>query len=230
MSKKYLALAIVFIAILGVIIGAVFDVWSNSFRCGGAAVEPDSILALNYYHGHDFEEENGTGLYILELGVGPNPEDYDDCDTSPMVPLNQITFSLRDAGGNVNFSGNLAEIDESYLGNDAYWMSKSENVSKDNGTLFPVHFINSIDESWGEKNYGAFTKPVRCEKNVCSTCAEVLEPCRGSHDNLYLSKGDKIVIYGSGSEADGPASEGWSIEFNLSRFGYGGYWGYFELF
>ena len=229
MSTTIKSLAIALIVILGITIaGAVYYIWSESQLCGQAGVVPDSILALNSYHGHVFEKENGTGFYILELGVGPNPEDYDyPCATSPMIPLNQINFSLRDADGNMNFSSTLAEIDESYLGNDAYWTSKSENVSKDNGTLFPVHFINSIDESWGEKNYGAFTEPVRCEENVCSTCAEVLNPCRGSHDDLYLSKGDKIVIYGSGSEADGPASEGWSIMFTLSRFGDN--WGEFEL-
>ncbi len=226
MGKKSVALVIAFIAILGVIIVAVVDVWSNSFLCGGAAVEPDSILWNNYHSGHDFEEENGTGLYILELAVGPNLEDYDyDCATSPMVPLNQIIFRLKDATGNDHFSGTLAEIDESYLGNDEYSTSKSENVSKDNGTLFPVHFINSIDESWGEKNYGAFTIPVRCEDWSTGN----LSPCRGSHDDLYLTKGDKIVIYGSGSEADGPAREGWSIDFTLSRFGGFGSWGEFEL-
>ena len=49
MGQKSVALVIAFIAILGVIIVAFVDVWSNSFLCGGAAVEPDSILWNNYH-------------------------------------------------------------------------------------------------------------------------------------------------------------------------------------
>ena len=35
----------------------------------------------------------------------------------------------------------------------------------------------------------------------------------------YVSKGDKIMVYGSGSEADGPASEGWKIKLKYTWTG-----------
>ena len=75
-------------------------------------------------------------------------------------------------------------------------VNQSSNVSKDNGTLFPVHFVNSIDNSLGE-NYS--DGPACISKS-------------------YLSKGDKIVVYGSGSEADGPASGGWTLRLTFFPF------------
>ena len=95
----------------------------------------------------------------------------------------------------------MSEIDVSFSGNDENKVSKSENLSKDNGTLFPVHFVNSIDESLGEK----YSDSATCD--------------RGCFRNTYLSKGDKIMVYGSGSEADGPASEGWKIKLKHTRSG-----------
>jgi len=189
-SKKYLALAIVFIAILGVIIaGVVYTILSESYLCGQAGVAPDT----GFLSESEFVEVNGTGLYVMELSTGPNLPDDDPC-APELLTINEVRLYLLDPEGNAYFDAVLSEIDVSFSGNNENWVSKSENVSKDNGTLFPVHFVNSIDESLGEK----YSDSPTCD--------------RSCFRHTYLSKGDKIMVYGSGSEADGPASEGWKIK------------------
>ena len=199
MSKTIKSFVIAFIAILGVTIaGVVYTIWSGSYLCGQAGVAADT----GFLSESEFVEENGTGLYVMELGTGPNLADYDDpCDPS-LVTINQIGVDLLDPDGNKYFHAVLTEIDVSFSGNDDYWKSTSENVSKDNGTLFPVHFVNSIDESLGEK----YSDLPACDRYCFS--------------NTYLSKGDKIIVYGSGSEADGPASGGWTIRLRETSLPY----------
>ena len=58
-----------------------------------------------------------------------------------------------------------------------------------------------IDESLGEKY---------SDSPICD---------RGCFRHTYVSKGDKIMVYGSGSEADGPASEGWKIKLKYTWTG-----------
>ena len=198
MSTTIKSLAIALIVILGITIaGAVYYIWSESQLCGQAGIWPNT----GFISENEFVEVNGTGLYVMELGTGPNLADYDYPCAPALININEVRLYLLDPEGNAHFDALLSEIDVSFSGNDENKVSKSENVSKDNGTLFPVHFVNSIDESLGEK----YSDSATCD--------------RGCFGNTYLSKGDKIMVYGSGSEADGPASEGWKIKLKHTRSG-----------
>ena len=148
MSTTIKSLAIVLVAILGITVaGAVYYIWSESHLCGQAGAWANT----GFISENEFVEVNGTGLYVMELGTGPNLADYDyDC-APELITISEVHLYLLDPEGNTYFDAVLSEIDVSFSGNDENRVSKSENVSKDNGTLFPVHFVNSIDESLGEK-------------------------------------------------------------------------------
>ena len=198
MSTTIKSLAIVLVAILGIAVaGAVYYIWSESHLCGQAGAWANT----GFISENEFVEVNGTGLYVMELGTGPNLADYDYPCAPSLITIIEVHLYLLDPEGNVHFNAVLGEIDVSFSGNDENWVSKAENVSKDNGTLFPVHFVNSIDESLGEKYSDSPTCDLRCFRHT------------------YISKGDKIMVYGSGSEADGPASEGWKIKLKHTRSG-----------
>ena len=200
MGQKSVALVIAFIAILGLIIAAVYYAWMSSPICGGAYSPPSS----SYLYESEFVEVNGTGLYTMELAAGPNPADYDDHCDPELITTTEIIVHLVDLEGNTHFQHSLYQLDVSFSGDECdsdfkdNMVNQSSNVSKDNGTLFPVHFVNSIDNSLGE-NYS--DGPACISKS-------------------YLSKGDKIVVYGSGSEADGPASGGWKLRLTFVYDGY----------
>jgi len=199
MSTTIKSLVIALIVILGITIaGAVYYIWSESQLCGLAQTGPNNT---GFISNNVFVEVNGTGLYVMELGTGPNLADYDyDC-APELITISEVHLYLLDPEGNTYFDAVLSEIDVSFSGNDENRVSKSENVSKDNGTLFPVHFVNSIDESLEEKY---------SDSPICD---------RGCFRHTYVSKGDKIMVYGSGSEADGPASEGWKIKLKYTWTG-----------
>ena len=159
--------------------------------CSAAYVSPSA----SFLNESEFEKGNGTGLYTMELAAGPNLADHDDPCDPEFIPTTQIRVYLLDLEGNTYFNAYLYQLDVSFSGDDCDsgfkddMVNQSSNVSKDNGTLFPVHFVNSIDDSLGE-NYS--------DGPACIS-------------KTYLSKGDKIVVYGSGSEADGPARGGWTL-------------------
>ena len=69
--------------------------------------------------------------------------------------------------------------------------------------LCSQYIVNSVDESLGEKY---------SDSQICD---------RGCFRHTYVSKGDKIMVYGSGSEADGPTSEGWKIKLKYTWTGDG---------
>ena len=202
MGQKSVALVIAFIAILGLIIAAVYYAWMSSPICGGAYSPPSS----SYIYESAFVEVNGTGLYTMELAAGPNPADYDDHCDPELITTTEIIVHLVDLEGNTHFQHSLYQLDVSFSGDECdsdfkdNMVNQSSNVSKDNGTLFPVHFVNSIDASLGEG------------------IPHALEP--DCLVKTYLSKGDKIVVYGSGSEADGPASGGWKLRLTFVYDGY----------
>ena len=192
MGKKSVALVISLIFVISLIVVAVGYIVSNSELCGGAYFSPDS----SFLHESEFEKGNGTGLYTMELAVGPNLANHDDDCDPELIKITQIRVSLLDLDWNVSYDAELYHIDVNrgrFSGDDCHYKdvltNHSSNVSKDNGTLFPVRFVNSIDASLGE-NYS--------DGPACIS-------------KTYLSKGDKIVVYGSGSEADGPASGGWTL-------------------
>ena len=154
MGKKGETLVIAFNAILGLIVVAVGYTLMSSPYCGGAYSPPIS----SYLYESEFVEVNGTGLYTMELAAGPNPADYDDYCDPELITTTEIIVHLVDLEGNTHFQSSLYQLDVSFSGDECdsdhkdNMVNQSSNVSKDNGTLFPVHFVNSIDNSLGE-NY-----------------------------------------------------------------------------
>ena len=72
-------------------------------------------------------------------------------------------------------------------------MDFSAEIANDNGTEFPIHFENQMDNDF--------------------------EKYSESRDELYLSVGDKIKVYGSGSEANGPAESDWTVRIKFTPTG-----------
>ena len=125
----------------------------------------------------DFEEINGTGVYVSEV-IGMEPSDNgkgDQCRNDNKVRLNEVDIYLFDNQGLTNFTGNLGSL-----------QNNSAEIANDNGTLYPIHFESSD---------------------------------LNSSSNPYLSVGDKIKVYGSGSEAKGPAENGWYIRIETIIWG-----------
>ena len=139
----------------------------------------------------EFEEINGTGIYVsevLEMRVGIN-----ECSNDDKIPLNWLDIYLLDNQGLTNFTENLWNLQDNYAGNISETVDLSAEIANDNGTEFPIHFENQIDndfEKYGDGKLG--------------------------EDELYLSVGDKIKVYGSGSEADGPAGSEWSVRIKFT--------------
>ena len=152
----------------------------------------------------DFEEINGTGVYVSEV-IGMEPSDNgkgDQCRNDKKVRLNEVDIYLFDNQGLRNFTGNLGSLQDNYAGNNSKRVDSSVEIANDNGTEFPIHFENQMDNDF--EKYG----------ESAPTWQEVVR-----EDELYLSVGDKIKVYGSGSEANGPAESGWSIRIKWIAWG-----------
>ena len=187
MEKKHLVYGILVILLVS---GSWWAyVWlSHPGLCGMAGSFPKITLT-------EFNEENQSGIYTIEVIDAYFPV---QCETQKLgVHVEKggsfLELILLDDTGNLFLSVKPADIDINYSGNDETWQNHSDNVSEDNGTIFPIHFSNEIDKSLGE------------EYDLWDPLGN--RPTYG----IYLSKGDKFMVYGSGSEADGPAGKGWSL-------------------
>jgi len=199
MGKTIKILAIALIAILGVTIAGVF----YNYAYGGCAIMNPPSPNIDFLLESEFEKGNGTGLYTMELAAGPNLANHDDDCDPELIKIDNIRVSLLELDGSTYYHAELYHIDVNrgrFSSDDCHTKdalaNHSSNILKDNGTLFPVHFVNSIDDSLGEG----------IPHKLVPDCLV----------KTYLSKGDKFVVYGSGSEADGPASGGWTIKFTIS--------------
>ena len=190
MEKKHLVYGILVILLVS---GSWWAyVWLSQPAClsGGTGNFPKITLT-------EFKEENQSGVYTIEV-IDAYVMDYDyNCELQKVgVRVTFLELILLDDSGETVLSVRPADIDINYSGNYETWQNHSGNVSKDNGTIFPIHFSNEIDKSLGEEY-------------------DIWDP-RGDRPTyaIYLSKGDKFMVYGSGSEADGPAESGWRLRLN----------------
>ena len=144
----------------------------------------------------EFEEINGTGVYVSEV-LEMDRGEMDQCSSDNKLAINSLDIYLFDnqhIDGPVsaaNFTGNLGSLQDNYAGNIEEKVNFSAEITNDNGTLTPIHFENQMDNDF--EKYGESSD------------------FRDNEDELYLSVGDKIKVYGSGSEANGPAESGWSL-------------------
>ena len=143
----------------------------------------------------EFKEEDNSGIYtteVLEIDVKEQP-----CQSGSsgwryfyLYLIDDEDLTYYDAIG--------ANIIDNYSGNNTFHWTQEElsfernlsaQISNDNGTVYPIHIQNEMTGDRETYNHSA----------------------RHPKDWLTVSVGDKIKIYGSGSEADGPAKEGWSL-------------------
>ena len=145
----------------------------------------------------EFKEENNSGIYTTEVlevseeSCGSRWEDF------YLYLIDDEDLTYYTATGN--------DIIDNYSGNNTFYWTQEElssernlsaQISNDNGTVFPIHIQNEMTGGRETYNHSSWSP----------------------RHWLTLSVGDKIKIYGSGSEADGPAREGWSlrIKFNIT--------------
>ena len=139
-----------------------------------------SPFASVQYTFSEFEEINGTGIYVSEV-LEMDQEEVNECFDNK-VSLSVLWVELIDNEGVTKFIELSKRLQDNYAGNIEEKVNLTKKVANDNGTEFPIHFENQMDNDFEKYNY-----------------------------ELYLSVGDKIKVYGSGSEADGPAENGWSV-------------------
>ena len=126
----------------------------------------------------------------------------DQCSSDNKLTITSLDIYLMDNQGLTNFEGNLGSLQDNYAGNNSKRVDSSVEIANDNGTEFPIHFENQMDNDF--EKYG----------ESAPTWQEVFR-----EDELYLSVGDKIKVYGSGSEAKGPAENGWYIRLETIIWG-----------
>jgi len=132
----------------------------------------------------EFKEEDNSGIYtteILEYETG-------DCSNS----WRDVYLYLLDAEGYTHYEDTGILI-ANYEGGNPRNINITSKITNDNGTNYPIRIINNMSGAPYEYyNY-----------NANSTY--------GTDFMVKMSVGDKIMVYGSGSDADGPAREGWSL-------------------
>jgi len=148
----------------------------------------------------EFEQENGTGIYVTKV-LEVNGEGYCslrwDHWSLYLIDDEDLTYHHVIGGSEIidNYSGNnTLHWTEEEL---SFERNRSAKISNDNGTEFPIHIQNEMTGPYEDYNR-TNTYPRQC---------------------LSLSEGDKIKIYGSGSEADGPAKEGWLLRIEYDPTG-----------
>ena len=142
----------------------------------------------------EFEQEDGTGIYIthvLEVTDGTGSDGKWDYAASK-TEWGKFTVQLIDNEGLTYHDHMGSRLIDNYSGNQTGAINQSTQISNDNGTEFPIHIQNHM----GPYEYYNYTP---------------------DRDILLLSPGDMIKIYGSGSDADGPAREGWPLRIKYGR-------------
>ena len=181
-------IAVFFVIVLILLVSAgVWYAWQGEPLCPLVGRPPNVQYTFS-----EFEEVDDTGIYVsevLEMDRGV----IDQCSSDNKLTITSLDIYLMDNQGLTNFEGNLGSLQDNYAGNNSKRVDSSVEIANDNGTEFPIHFENQMDNDF--EKYGE------------------------SRDELYLSVGDKIKVYGSGSEANGPAESGWSIRIKWIAWG-----------
>ena len=169
--------AVFFVIVLILLVSAgVWYAWQGEPLCPLVGRPPNVQYTFS-----EFEESNGTGVYVSEVLEMDRGEMY-QCSSDNKVRLSSLEIYLMDNEGFTNSTWDLWSLQDNYAGNIEETVNLSSEIANDNGTIYPIHFENQMDNDFEKYNY-----------------------------ELYLSVGDKIKVYGSGSEADGPAENGWSV-------------------
>ena len=148
----------------------------------------------------ELKQENDNGIYVTEV---LEIEDEGSCNPRYGLRWAYIELSLMNDEDLTYYEARGVNIIDNYSGNNTFHWTQEElsfernlsaQISNDNGTEFPIHIQNEMtgdseDYNVTNHNHGGYPRY-----------------------SLTISVGDKIKIYGSGSDADGPAREGWSLK------------------
>ena len=148
----------------------------------------------------ELKQENDNGIYVTEV---LEIEDEGSCNLQYGLRWTYIDLFLMNDEDLTYYEATGVNIIDNYSGNNTFHWTQEElsfernlsaQISNDNGTEFPIHIQN---EMTGDSE----------DYNVTGDGNNIQYP----RYSLTISVGDKIKIYGSGSDADGPAREGWSL-------------------
>jgi len=144
----------------------------------------------------ELKQENDNGIYVTEV---LEIEDEGSCNLQYGLRWAYIDLYLMNDEDLTYYDAIGVNIIDNYSGNNTFHWTQEElsfernlsaQISNDNGTEFPIHIQNEM--TGDREDYNHSSKYPRY--------------------SLTISVGDKIKIYGSGSDADGPAREGWSLK------------------
>ena len=144
----------------------------------------------------ELKQENDNGIYVTEV---LEIEDEGSCNLQYGLRWAYIDLYLMNDEDLTYYDAIGVNIIDNYSGNNTFhWTQEklsfernlSAQISNDNGTEFPIHIQNEM--TGDREDYNHSSKYPRY--------------------SLTISVGDKMKIYGSGSDADGPAREGWSLK------------------
>jgi len=183
--------AVFFVIVLILLVSAgVWYAWQGGPGCPLVGISPFASVQYTF---SEFEEINGTGIYVSEV-LEMDQDEVNECFDNK-VSLSVLWIELIDNEGVTNFIELSKRLQDNYAGNIEEKVNLAKKVANDNGTEFPIHFENQMDNDFEKYGDG--------------------EPFG---DILYLSIGDKIKVYGSGSEANGPAENGWSLQIRSGTY------------
>ncbi len=186
--------ALVIIALIAVIMN--FIVWTTPTGIQLRDCEVDGEPLSPAFS--EFKQENNSGIYTTELLEFTNES---TCDSKwknfyiQLVDLEGKVTNFSDSGSNlvVSYEGNTTLVSDHY-------MDIASRISNDtNGSNYPIRILDNITSN-GEEYITERHYDYDSDSMINTT---YLHP--------KLSVGDKIRVYGSGSEADGPAGEGWLL-------------------
>ena len=144
----------------------------------------------------ELKQENDNGIYVTEV---LEIEDEGSCNLQYGLRWAYIDLYLMNDEDLTYYDAIGVNIIDNYSGNNTFHWTQEElsfernlsaQISNDNGTEFPIHIQNEM--TGDREDYNHSSKYPRY--------------------SLTISVGDKIKIYGSGSDADGPAREEWSLK------------------
>lgn len=186
--------ALVIIALIVLIVPGIL--YTGTTPLAGCSGAPSVVLS-------EFKEENNSGIYTAEI------LEYEKTDCSNA--WKNMYIYLLDAEGVAHGDEDLdngsygwfngGKFIANYGGENPNNINMTSNIANDtNGTKYPLRIINNMSGGPYESYISAWRE--------------------GSYDyGLKLSVGDKIIVYGSGSEADGIAREGWSLRIKYELTG-----------
>ena len=171
-----------------IVLASVIVVVAVLYAWASSPMNPMSDCTPKIVFSEPVEKENNNGIFEIEV----IEEGRESCGS--VIWWNDVNVYLSNPEGETIFETHASEIIDNYDGNVEELKNQSVIISEDNGTEFPIRLNNHGSNE-------TFREDERCRQTSQWCVAEV-------------SIGDKFLIYGNGSEAEGPVTEGWKLRFS----------------